>query len=685
MIETGDGKAEDHRVRGHGTPGRAHPRGGAARRLPERARGRADRRQGPAHRPARPDRPAAPGGHELRPRPTCCPSSPTPRRSWPGSTSPRRSRSPSSSPTSAAWTRALRVRDRFDEVSVFLSASETHNRHNVNRSVAESLDGLERVLPGARAAGLRCEAVIAVSFGCPYEGEVPPDRVLELAARLAAAGAQEVGFGDTTGMANPRQVGAFFTRARAELGDEVELTAHFHNTRGQGLANVVAALDAGCTSFESSFGELGGCPVPRGATGNIATEDLVSMLEEMGVATGRRPRARSSRPRAPRATSSAGRSAATPSWPGRSTGTATGPPPPRARRTAPDARRTAAIGRRAARSGGTDGERGAMAPPARPTRPTWSRPSPPAPSPVAAALAEARLQHGDREPGDPRRRRRRARRGRGRGRLPARRRAGHRGRRGLRGAGARPARHAARAPGPAVRRRPRRGAPGRARLAVPAPGAPGRAGRRAAGRAGAVPQRRARRVRVHAARAAGPVRAGHDPDDGRGGGHRAGAHRAPGGAARPRGRHAGARVRGGARRRRRRRGVAGHAARCSPPTSSSSTCTCCSRSTSRSSATSSARSPRRPSARGRSSSSSASSRRARWRWPGPSAPSWPRAGSTGAGSLLEQAPEPPEADRVVPATVRPDPARPRALRPARRRRRPAPGRRRRSSARSPAT
>ncbi len=189
-------------------------------------------------------------------------------------------------PNERGLDRALRVRDRFDEVSVFLSASETHNRHNVNRSVADSLDGLERVLPSARAAGLRCEAVIAVSFGCPYEGEVPAARVLELAARLAAAGAQEVGFGDTTGMANPRQVGAFFTRARAELGDEVELTAHFHNTRGQGLANVVAALDAGCTSFESSFGELGGCPVPRGATGNIATEDLVSMLEEMGVATG---------------------------------------------------------------------------------------------------------------------------------------------------------------------------------------------------------------------------------------------------------------------------------------------------------------------------------------------------------------------------------------------------------------
>jgi hydroxymethylglutaryl-CoA lyase len=180
---------------------------------------------------------------------------------------------------------ALELRDRFHEVNVFLSASESHNRANVNRSVAESLDALRRVLPRAREAGLRCEAVISTSFGCPYEGHVPPERVLELAGELAAAGAQEVGFGDTTGMANPLQVRRFFARA-AEALPGVELTAHFHNTRGQGLANVLAALEAGCTSFESSFGELGGCPVPAGATGNIATEDLVSMLEEMGIATG---------------------------------------------------------------------------------------------------------------------------------------------------------------------------------------------------------------------------------------------------------------------------------------------------------------------------------------------------------------------------------------------------------------
>jgi len=188
-------------------------------------------------------------------------------------------------PNERGLERALELRERFDEINVFVSASETHNRKNVNRSIEESLEGLERTLVTAREAGLRCEGVISTSFGCPYEGEVQPERVFEIAERLIAAGCEEIGFGDTTGMANPRQVGEFFAAARERLGG-VELTAHFHNTRGQGLANVLAALAQGVESFESSFGELGGCPVPPGATGNIATEDLVSMLHEMGVETG---------------------------------------------------------------------------------------------------------------------------------------------------------------------------------------------------------------------------------------------------------------------------------------------------------------------------------------------------------------------------------------------------------------
>ena len=181
--------------------------------------------------------------------------------------------------------RALQMRDRFDEASFFLSASETHNRKNVNRSIEESLDGLEQTIPLAREAGLRCAGIVATSFGCPYEGRVDPDRVLEIVTRLRDAGCQEVGFGDTTGMANPLQVRRFYEKALARL-DGTEVTAHFHDTRGQGLANVLAALEQGVDSFESSFGELGGCPVPPGSTGNVATEDVVSMIGEMGIDTG---------------------------------------------------------------------------------------------------------------------------------------------------------------------------------------------------------------------------------------------------------------------------------------------------------------------------------------------------------------------------------------------------------------
>ena len=189
-------------------------------------------------------------------------------------------------PNERGLDRALELRHRFHEVNVFLSATESHNRANVNRSVDESLRGLERVLGRARAEGLRCEGVISVAFGCPYEGHVPAERVFGIAAALRDAGAQEIGFGDTTGMANPAQVTAFFAAARDALGPDVELTAHFHNTRGQGLANIYAAYEAGVRSFEASFGELGGCPVPAGATGNVATEDVVSMLHEMGEDTG---------------------------------------------------------------------------------------------------------------------------------------------------------------------------------------------------------------------------------------------------------------------------------------------------------------------------------------------------------------------------------------------------------------
>jgi hydroxymethylglutaryl-CoA lyase len=189
-------------------------------------------------------------------------------------------------PTPKGLDRALEAADRLDQVTVFLSASDAHNRHNVNRSTDASLAALETMLPRIRGAGLRAGAAISTSFGCPYEGHVPVARVAGLAGRLAAAGAQELVLADTTGMANPLSVREVLDAVGDAVGDDVELTAHFHNTRGSGLANVLAALQAGCQSFESSFGELGGCPVPKGATGNIASEDLVSLLHEMGIATG---------------------------------------------------------------------------------------------------------------------------------------------------------------------------------------------------------------------------------------------------------------------------------------------------------------------------------------------------------------------------------------------------------------
>ena len=188
-------------------------------------------------------------------------------------------------PNSRGLDNALAVRDLFEEATLFVSASETHNKRNINRTVAETMTDVAVMGKRILAEDLTFCAVIATSFGCPFEGPVPMERVLSLAEQFAEAGATEIGFGDTTGMCNPAYAARFFAAA-AERLPGVELTAHFHNTRGQGLANAYAALEAGCTSFESSFGELGGCPVPAGSTGNIATEDLVSMFHEMGVDTG---------------------------------------------------------------------------------------------------------------------------------------------------------------------------------------------------------------------------------------------------------------------------------------------------------------------------------------------------------------------------------------------------------------
>lgn len=188
-------------------------------------------------------------------------------------------------PNTRGLENALQVRELFEAMTLFVSASQSHNKANINRTVEETMEDVKGMGRRVVAEDLKFCAVIATSFGCHYEGKVPLGRVLDLAEQFAEAGATEIGFGDTTGMANPAYVSRFF-RAAAERLPGVELTAHFHNTRGQGLANAYAALEAGCDSFESSFGELGGCPVPAGSTGNISTEDLVSMFHEMGIDTG---------------------------------------------------------------------------------------------------------------------------------------------------------------------------------------------------------------------------------------------------------------------------------------------------------------------------------------------------------------------------------------------------------------
>jgi hydroxymethylglutaryl-CoA lyase len=173
----------------------------------------------------------------------------------------------------------------FTEVEVVVSASDTHNRKNVNRGTAESLDEIAVVIAEAHERGATCQVIVSTAWGCPYEGDVPVERVLGVAGRAVADGADSVSFGDTTGMATPRRVrdlvGGFRSRH-----PEVPLNLHFHNTRGTGLANVLAALELGVDDFDASVGGLGGCPYAPGATGNIATEELVHMVEDMGVATG---------------------------------------------------------------------------------------------------------------------------------------------------------------------------------------------------------------------------------------------------------------------------------------------------------------------------------------------------------------------------------------------------------------
>ena len=173
----------------------------------------------------------------------------------------------------------------MDAVQLFLSASESHNQSNVNMSVADSLGQAADIAPLVRAAGKSFDAVLSVVFGCPFEGDVPVERVLDVAERLIALGASQITLGDTTGMAHPLLVQEVILRFR-ERFPHTPVRLHPHSARGAGLANVLAALEVGVDRLDASVGGIGGCPFAPGAPGNICTEDLVHMLHEMGVQTG---------------------------------------------------------------------------------------------------------------------------------------------------------------------------------------------------------------------------------------------------------------------------------------------------------------------------------------------------------------------------------------------------------------
>jgi len=171
------------------------------------------------------------------------------------------------------------------EIEAVVSASDTHNRKNVNRSTEQSLDDIASIIEQAHARGATCQVIVSTAWGCPYEGDVPVERVVAVAGRAVADGADSVSFGDTTGMATPGRVRRLVGEFRSAHPD-MPLNLHFHNTRGTGLANVLAALELGVADFDASVGGLGGCPYAPGATGNIATEELIHMVEDMGVDTG---------------------------------------------------------------------------------------------------------------------------------------------------------------------------------------------------------------------------------------------------------------------------------------------------------------------------------------------------------------------------------------------------------------
>ncbi len=187
-------------------------------------------------------------------------------------------------PNMHGYGRALAA--NIKEVTLVISASESHNRANLNRSVEESLPQLRQVAERARGDGIAVRGAVATSFGCPFEGKVAPESVLRIVRAYAEMEVQQVSLADTIGVGNPHQVYELFQQARQELPENISLSAHFHDRAGYGLANVFAALQAGVTTFDAAIGGLGGCPYAPGAPGNLSTETLVEYLEAMGFATG---------------------------------------------------------------------------------------------------------------------------------------------------------------------------------------------------------------------------------------------------------------------------------------------------------------------------------------------------------------------------------------------------------------
>lgn len=172
-----------------------------------------------------------------------------------------------------------------DGMQVFIAATDSYNLNNVKRTVRDSMPNVAEVVAVAAAAGIPVEGTISTAFGCPYEGDVAPERVAEVTGWMKDAGVASISYGDTTGMGTPRRVRAVIETLR-ETHPDVELNMHFHDTRGTGLANVLTALELGVDYFDTSIGGMGGSPYAAGATGNIATEDLVHMLEDMTIETG---------------------------------------------------------------------------------------------------------------------------------------------------------------------------------------------------------------------------------------------------------------------------------------------------------------------------------------------------------------------------------------------------------------